>query len=276
MDKLSEWNEGVSSSFSTITNEMSKVVPNILGALAILILGWLVTKIVLIVIKKALKLVKADKIDDKINEIELFEGKKLNFNVIKIITKFIKVIMYLMIAIIVTDILELKMVSEEIRNFVSYLPKLFSALIIFTAGLLFANLVKKMLKSFFESMDFSGSKLISQLVFILLLVFISITALNQAGIDTEIITNNITLIIAAMLLAFAIAFGLGAQKVVGDLLKAFYVRKTYEIGQKIEFNNIKGDVVSVNGISITIKTATDTLVVPIKDIVESQVKIQNT
>ncbi len=274
MDKISEWNQGVSSSLSTITQEMSKVVPNILGALAILILGWLFTKIILIVIRKTLKLVKADKIDDKINEIEIFEGKKLNFDIIKIITKFVKVIIYLMLAIIVTDILELTMVSEEIRNFVSYLPKLFSALIIFTAGLLFANFVKKVLKSFFESMDFSGSKIISQLVFTLLLVFISITALNQAGIDTEIITNNITLIIAALLLAFAIAFGLGAQKVVGDLLKAFYVRKTYEIGQKIEFNSIKGEVVSVNGISVTIKTTTETLVIPIKDIVENQVKIQ--
>ncbi|MFV0564810.1 MAG: mechanosensitive ion channel family protein [Flavobacteriaceae bacterium] len=275
MDKITEWNEGVKASLSTITGEMAKVVPNIIGALAILILGWLFTKVILIVIKKALKLVKADKIDDKINEIELFEGKKLNFNTVKIVTKFVKIIMYLMIAIVVTDILGLTMVSEEIRNFVSYLPKLFSALIIFTVGLLFANFVKKTLKSLFESMDFSGSKIISQIVFTILLVFISITALNQAGVDTEIITNNITLIIGALLLAFTLAFGLGAQKVVGDLLKAFYVRKTYEIGQKIEFNNIKGEVVSVNGISITIKTATDTIVVPIKDIVESQVKIQD-
>lgn len=274
MDKISEWNKDVMQSFSGIIDEIANVIPNLLGAIAIIIIGWLATKLIVGIVRKALKLAKADKIDDKINEIELVEGKKLNFNVIKIITKFVKWIMYIMITIVVTDILNLTIVSEEIRNFLGYLPQLFSALIIFTIGLLLANFIKKGLKSFFESMELSGSKIISQVVFFILLIFISITALNQAGVDTEIITSNITLILAAFLLAFALAFGLGAQKVIGDLLKTFYARKTYEIGQKIEFNDIKGEVESIDGISVTIKTEKEKLVIPIKDIVESQVRIQ--
>ncbi|MFV0541259.1 MAG: mechanosensitive ion channel family protein [Aestuariibaculum sp.] len=275
MDKISEWNEVVKNSLSAITGEMSKVVPNILGAIAILIIMWLITKVILIVLKKTLKLVKADRLDDKINEIELFEGKKPNVNVIAIILKFVKWLMYLIILVVVTDVLNLTMVSTEIKSFVSYLPRLFSALVIFTVGLLLANFIKKTLKSFFESMDLSGSKIISQIVFTILLVFISITALNQAGIDTDIITSNITMILASLLLAFSLAFGFGAQKVIGDLLKTFYVRKTYEIGQKIEFNGMIGEVESINGISLTLKTKEGRFVVPIKDITESQVKIQD-
>jgi hypothetical protein len=275
MEKISQWNDDVMKSLSTITEELAKVVPNLLGALAVLIIGWFATKIVVGIVKRALKLAKADTLDDKINEIELFEGKKLNFNVIKIVSKFVKWIMYIMIIIIVSDILNLTMVSEEIQNLLRYLPKLFSALIIFTIGLLLANFIKKSIKSFFESMDLSGSKIISQIVFMLLLVFISITALNQAGVDTEIITSNITMILAAFLLAFSIAFGLGAQKVVGDLLRTFYARKTYEVGQVIEFNNIKGEVEAIDNIAVTLKTKEGKLVIPIKDIVESQVKIQD-
>lgn len=275
MEKITAWNEGVMDSLSAISDEVAGVIPNILGAIAIVIIGWLLTKLIVGIVRKALKLAKADKLDDKINDIEIFEGKKLNFNIITIITKFVKWIMYIMLLIIVTDILNLTMVSEEIKNFLGYLPKLFSALIVFTIGLLLANFIKKAIKSFFESMDLSGSKMISQIVFFLLLTFISITALNQAGIDTEIITSNITMILAGFLLAFALAFGLGAQKVVGDLLRTFYARKTYEIGQVIEFNNVKGEVETVNNISVTLKTEKGKLVVPIKDIVESQVKIQD-
>ncbi len=142
-------------------------------------------------------------------------------------------------------------------------------------GLLFANFVKNGLKSLFESMDMSGGKLISQTVFFLLLTFISITALNQAGIDTEIITNNINTIIAAFLLAFAIAFGFGAREVVSKLLKAFYVRKTFEIGQNIVFNNEEYTVDSVENISVILKNLKGKLVVPIDDLVENQVQMQD-
>ena len=65
-------------------------------------------------------------------------------------------------------------------------------------------------------------KKIDILLFFIILIFTSVTALNQAGIDTAIITSNITLILGALLLAFAIAFGIGANRIVTDLLKTFY------------------------------------------------------
>ena len=156
MEKITAWNAGIMESLSAMTKEIATVIPNIIGAIAVIVIGWLLTKLVVGIVRKTLKLAKADKLDDKINEIELFEGKKLNFNIIKISTKFVKWVLYIMILIVVTDILNLTIVSEEIKNFLGYLPKLFSALIIFTVGLLLANFIKKAIKCFFESMDLSG------------------------------------------------------------------------------------------------------------------------
>lgn len=273
MDKVTEYKDIAMESLATIWFEITKFFPSIIGALVVLILGWLITKLVVKLIKKALKLAKANKLDDKLNEIELVEGKKLNFDTIKIVSTFVKWVIYIMLLIIVSDILNLKIISEQISNFLGYLPQLFVALIIFTLGLLFANFVKNGLKSFFESMDLSGGKMISQIVFFLLIIFLSITALNQAGVNTDIITSNLTMILAAFLLAFALAFGLGAREVVADLLRTFYTRKTYEIGKKIEFQNKEYEVDSISNISIVLKNSEGKLVVPIKDIVENQIKV---
>ncbi|WP_299122510.1 hypothetical protein [uncultured Winogradskyella sp.] len=275
MDKVSEFSEVAMKSLTNIWFEITNIFPNIIGAFIVLIIGWIITKLVVKLIKKVLKLVKANKLDEKINEIEIIEGKQLNFDTVKVVSKVVKYLMYMILLVTASDIMGLDIITKQISDLISYLPKLFSALIVFIVGLLFANFVKNGLKSLFESMDLSGGKMISQVVFFLMLTFISVTALNQAGIDTEIITNNINMIIAAFLLAFAIAFGLGAREVVGKLLKTFYARKTFEIGQAITFQGENYTVESVENISVILKNSKGKLIVPINDLVENQVQMQD-
>ena len=275
MEKVTEFKDIALQSLTTMWLEITKIFPNIIGALIIIIIGWIVTKFIVKLIKKVLKLAKVNKIDDKINEIEIVEGKNLNFDTVKVVSSFVKWIMYIVLLITASDIMGLEIISNQVSALLGYLPQLFAALVIFMLGLLFANFVKNGLKSLFESMDLSGGKMISQVVFFLLLTFISITALNQAGIDTEIITNNINMIIAAFLLAFAIAFGLGAREVVGKLLNTFYARKTFEVGQKIIFNEEAYEIDAVQSISVILKNSKGKLIVPIKDIVENQVQLQD-
>ena len=273
MDTVTEYKNIAMESLTSMWLEVTKILPSIIGAIVVLLIGWLITKIVIKIIRKALRLAKADKLDDKLNEIEIIEGKQLNFDTVKVVSTFVKWVIYIMLLIIVSDILNLKIISEQISNFLGYLPSLFVALIIFTLGLLFANFVKKGLRSFFESMDLPGGKMISQVVFFILLIFISITSLNQAGVNTEIITSNLTMILAAFLLAFALAFGLGAREVVGDLLKTFYTRKTYEVGKQIQFQDKIYEVEAIDNISVVLKNEEGKLIVPIKDIVENQIRI---
>ena len=275
MDKVTGFKDTAMESLSSIWPVVSAFALKALGAILILLIGWLVTKLVVKAIKKVLKLVKANNLDDKLNAIEIVEGKRLNFDTIKIVSKFVKWVMYVVLLIMVSDVMGLEIISNQVSNLLSYLPQLFAALVIFIIGLLFANFVKNGLKSLFESMDLSGGKMISQVVFFLLLTFISITALNQAGINTEIITSNITMILAAFLLAFAIAFGFGAREVVSKLLKTFYARKMFEVGQKIIFNNESYVVEEVKSISVILKNTKGKLIVPIDDLVENQVQLQD-
>ncbi|MBV7270488.1 mechanosensitive ion channel family protein [Winogradskyella luteola] len=275
MEKITNFKDSAMQSLSAMWPEVSALVLKALGAILILIIGWLITKLIVKAIRKILKLAKANKLDNRLNDIEIIEGKKLNFDTIKIVSKFVKWIMYIILLIMISDTLGLEVISNKISELLSYLPQLFTALVIFILGLLFANFIKNSLKSLFESMDLSGSKIISQVVFFLILTFVSITALNQAGVDTEIVTSNITMIMAAFLLAFAIAFGLGAREVVGKLLRSFYARKTFEVGQKIIFNDKDYTIDEVKSISVVLKNKSGRLIVPINDITENQVQLQD-
>ena len=262
-------------SLTSIIQDIVSALPGIIGAIIVLLVGWLVIKITSFVLRKILRLAKIDKVSERVNNAQIFgEESKIKIDIAKILLGFVKWVLWLTFIIVAADVMGLTVISTEISNLLHYLPVLLSALVIFMIGMFAAKMIKKALQSVFESMGIGGSKIISSIAYYIILIFVLITALNQAGINTEIITSNVTLIIAAFLLAFALALGLGSREIVGDLLSAFYARRTYAVGDTIKTKKIEGTIEAIDGISITVKTRDAKLVVPIKDIVRDKVEIQ--
>ena len=166
------------------------------------------------------------------------------------------------------------MVSDGIGSFIAYLPVLISALFIFVIGVYVGSLIKNTIQETFKSMELTGGNLVGNIVFYLIVVFISITALNQAGVDTEIITSNITLILGSILVSFTIAFGLGARDIITRLLFGFYSRKNFEIGEHIKTKKVEGVIQQIDNICITIKTKEGIVVLPIKYFVDQKIEIK--
>ncbi len=273
METVNQWKDLSFNTISSILMDIASAFPKIVGAIVVLLIGWVISKIIRFILKKVLRVAKVSKLSDKINDAKLFGESEIKINIEKILLSFVKWLLLLVFIIVAADIAELTVISTEIANLLRYLPILLSAMVIFMVGLFAAKLIKNMLVSVFESMGFGGSKLVSGIVFYILLIFVTITALNQAGIDTTIITSNFTLILGSFLLAFSIAFGLGSRDVVSNLLKTFYARKSYAIGDKIKFSDVEGTIESIDSLFVTIKTINGKLVVPIKEVVESRVEI---
>nr|WP_298794736.1 mechanosensitive ion channel domain-containing protein [uncultured Allomuricauda sp.] len=275
METITEWKDLTFDSLTTMGRDIAMALPKIAGALIILLIGWLITKIVLFILGKILKLAKADALSEKINEMELFGKGDLKIDIIKVILGFVKWFLLLVFLIVAADILSWEIISTEIGNLLRYLPRLFSALALMMIGLYIGNFVKKTVKKLFDSLEFGGSNVVSNMLFYIIVIFISITALNQAGIDTSIITNNITMILGAFLLAFALGLGLGSRDVITDLLRSFYTRRTYAVGDKVVISGHTGTIEAIENNSLTLVTKNGKFVIPIKDVVSEKVEIKS-
>ncbi|WP_343487745.1 mechanosensitive ion channel domain-containing protein [Allomuricauda sp. d1] len=262
--------ESLGEIFRSAVQLLPKIVLGILG----LIFAWLLVKILLFVLKRILRAAKVDRLSEKIVAAKPFGEKEVKIDLAKIILAFTRVLLILLFTVVLSEVLGLNAISDGIVSIFSYLPTLFSAILIFAGGLYLANLIKKAILSLFDSMGIGGSKFISGTIFYIIVFFISITALNQAGIDTEIITSNFTLILGAFLFAAALGFGLGSREVFSDIFKMFYARKTYMVGDKLSFGDVEGTIESIDNISMTLKTKEGKLVVPIKDVVSSKVSVK--
>lgn len=273
METISEFKETLIVSFDALLQSIVKMIPKIaIGIIGILI-AWLIIKLILFVIKRVLKAAKIDILSQRVADAKLFGDKQIKIDLLKVLLTTVKVLLVLMFTMVLAQTMGLHALSDGIYSILGYLPTLISSLLILVGGLYLATIIKKAVLNVFEAMGLGGSKLISNALFYLITFFVSITALNQAGVNTEIITSNFTLILGAFLLAFSLALGLGSREVVGDLLRTFYSRRIYEVGDRIKIKNLEGTIEAIDSISMVLKTNKGKVVVPIKKVVENKVEV---
>ena len=271
---MEKYKQVLNDSLSDMLSNVVQLLPQIVIAILGLIVAWLLLKIILFILKRVLKAAKIDALSQRITEAKLLGDKEVKIDLLKIILSAVKIILILFFAIVIADVIGLKTVSEGIISVLGYLPTLLSALFILAGGIYLASVVKKATLTLFESMGIGGSKLISGVLFYMIAFFVSITALNQAGIDTEIITSNFTMILGAFLFAVALGFGLGSRAVISDLLKMFYTRKNYMVGDVISLGELEGTIEAIDNITMTLKTKKGTVVIPIDEVVSNRVYIK--
>lgn len=272
METITDIKDLTVDSINHMAQNIAEYAPKVIFAILILFLGWIITKIIAFILKRTLRFTKVDKLTDVINERDLFGKTDLKFNVTNVIVGFVKWVLFLVFLIIASDVMSWEIVSLEIGNLLHYLPRLFSAIALFMIGLYIANFIKKAIRGVFESFDLQGEKIISNLVFYIIIITITITALNQAGINTEILTNNLTIILGAFLATLVIGFGFGSRDIIKNLLFSFYSKKNYEVGQTIVVNDISGKIVSIDNICVSVELQNeDIIVLPIKELVNTVV-----
>jgi len=271
---MEKYGQVLKESLGDILTSTVQLLPKIVLGILGLIIAWILVKMILFVIKRILKAAKINKLSQKVTDAKLFGDNEVKIDLSKIILNITKGVLILLFTVIISEVLGLTAISEGVVSIFGYLPTLLSAVLILGGGLYLASLVRKATLALFDSMGIGGSKFISGTLFYLIGFFISITALNQAGINTEIITSNFTLILGAFLFAAALGFGLGSREVFSDVLKMFYARKTYMVGDSIAFDGIEGTIKAIDNNCITLNTKKGTLVVPIKDVVSNRVTLK--
>ncbi len=261
----------------TLINDLKQIIldslPRIIGVITYIIAAWLILKIVLFIFKRVLKFSKISFLNERINENDFVKSFNFEIKLGVILLFFIKWITILILIIIGADIFEMNKISEGVSEIIQFLPTLFSAILIVLVGVFLGSYFRKALKKMMSSFDFNGSNSISSAVFYIILVITFIVALNQLGINTDIITNNLTIILGAALAAFTIAFGLGSRDIIQRLIFGFYSRKNFEIGQHICINDQEGIIVHIDNITLIIQAEDKKIVYPIKQIVNQKIEI---
>lgn len=247
--------------------------PKILGAIVIFIVGWIIAKVVAFIIKRILGSIGIDKLAEKLNEIEFIE--KSSFNVVPsvLLSKIAYYMLLLIFTIVSSEYLAIDAVTGLIRDIINYVPSLIAALLVLVIGLLIAQFIQNILVTTLKSLGVPSAKIIGVFIFYFIFLMSVITALTQIGIDTDFISNNLSIIIAGCVFAFALGYGLASKAMMANFLASFYSKEKIKIGDIISISDVKGEVIRIDNASITLLTQNSNVIIPLSKLTSETFEI---
>ena len=251
-------------------------VPKFFMALVILIIGLLIAKLISKMVLRALTAVNVDRLGEKLNEIEFIEKSNVKIQFSKVITKIVYYVLILFFMVAATDVLGMEAVSSLVAKMFDLIPKLIVAGIILVLGTLMADVLRSVAQTTLESLGIPSARMLSSFVFYFLLINIVISALTQAEINTEFLSQNISLLIGGIVLAFAIGYGMASKTSMSNFLASYYSQGKFDLGDTITVDGVTGKIVEMDKSSmILIADNGNKVIFPLNHVSNSRIEIHN-
>lgn len=247
--------------------------PNVISAIALIIIGQIISKFLAGMVRRLLVKIKIDRFGEKLNEIEMVEKSNMTIKLSTIFGKIIYYFLFVFFLVAATDVLNMAAISELVLGLFNLIPKLIVGFIILVFGMILSEGIRKLVETTLTSLGLPSAKIIASVLFYFLLINVIVSAIAQAEINTAFLEQNISIIIAGAVLAFAIGYGLASKDVVANFLSSYYSKDKVHLGDTITIDNDTGEVVDITRNSFTIDTGKSLVVFPLKTLLTKKVSI---
>ncbi|MBA3789248.1 hypothetical protein H0X32_02535 [Patescibacteria group bacterium] len=216
---LTTWADVLNQSFQSLLYGLVLFIPNLVVAIIIFIIGWLVGaglgRVVAQVVKairvdEALRAAGVDRVVDRAG-FKLDAGAFLGF-----LVKWFFIIVFLLAAL---DVLGLGDVTIFLRSVVlTYLPHVIVAVLILLVAAVIAEAAQRVVAGSAAAANLKAANFLGSIARWAIWVFAILAALDQLGV-TPFIQTLFTGVVVALSLAFGLAFGLGGQQAASSYIK---------------------------------------------------------
>lgn len=215
---LQTWGDVIVVSLQEVWASVAGFTPLLIGSVLVFVIGWVVASAVGTVIEQAVRALRIDALLHKMDIGRAVEraGWKLNVGAfVGWLVKWALVVAFLLAAV---NILGLGAVSEFLREVLLYIPNVVVASIILVIAALVADVVERVVRGGVEAAGYRGS-LVGIVARWSIWIFAFLVVLPQLGIATALIQTIVTGFVAALAIAFGLAFGLGGKDTASSILE---------------------------------------------------------
>ncbi|GAB3890906.1 mechanosensitive ion channel family protein [Spirosoma agri] len=273
MKELPNITQVLRNTFQTLIDQFVEFVPRILGSIVILLIGIAVARLIAFIVRRILSRVGFDKIGSRLNEISIIKQLNTEIKLSEILSKVLYYFVLLVFITAATETLGVGAITEMVSSLVNFIPKVIAAAIMLQVGVLLADTLRVAVLNVCQSFNISSGRLLSTIVFVFFIIITIISALGQAGINTELLESSFNIVIGGGIFAFAVGYGIASRDIMANILSSFYSRSKYIEGQMIQIDDVKGEILKVDTMSLTLKTGETTTVFPLQVLQTKKIEI---
>lgn len=242
-------------------------------ALLLVLVGWAVASIAFFVVRRLVQGLN-DFIVSRFGA-QGSGGRKLQNTALKVIPRIVYWFLIIFFVALATELLGLPVFSSWLSRVMSFLPQFLTSVIILFGGLWCGIFLRDMVTRMAATAKMPYAEVLGRICQFSVVIVSVVVAVGQLGINLSFLTTISAVLLAGPLLAGALAFGLGAQTMVRNILACHYTQKLYRVGNVIEIDGVRGTIVKITGTFIVIETHDGQVAIPAQEFTEKRSMLVN-
>ncbi|MDX1387440.1 MAG: mechanosensitive ion channel, partial [bacterium] len=159
-------------------------------------------------------------------------------------------------------VLDRPIISKGINTLAGYFPNLLAAALIIFVGFVAGNILGATVHKIFASSKVGHGDFFGKVTKILILLTVFLVAIEQLGINIDLLIIILGILTGMVAGGTALAFALGAQSTVRNILATYYLGKFYRVGQRVQIGEVKGKILQLESTCLVLETSTGTATIP--------------
>src|SRR5215217_1821339 len=198
-------------------------IPQLIGAIVILIVGYLIARALQAVVSRVLQAVGFDNWMERGGIKQFFDRAQTRETPATVLGRLVFWFVFIITITMAADALGIRQVSQVLAQLIAYIPSIIAAILILVLAALLANFLAGIVRGA------TGSELLANVARYAIIVYAAFAALTELGIAVQLTAPTFLILLGAAALAAAIAFGWGGRDVAKDIIERHYDRQDEEV-----------------------------------------------
>jgi hypothetical protein len=219
--QISNWGDALFLALSNALNTFLAAIPQVIGALLIIIIGWIVAGVLARLTTEVLRRAGADRLFAEHGS-EVYGAQRSRIKPSLVAGELVKWLVRIIFVVAAANVLGMTQVSELLNQILLWIPNLIVAAVILLLAPLLARFVRGAIEVGAGQMGFTNAPLLGRIAEAAIVAFAVVIAINQIGIASNLVDTLFVGLVGALALAFGLAFGLGGRDVAAQITQGWY------------------------------------------------------